>query len=288
MMYMAAQQKEPVELFEFEKQYLGLDEDGVANNDDYGWTVQDSNEMWIREHFWIPAACSIMYFVMLRSFEPIMAELERPGWLKPLTFFWNLFFSLASSFFAWRILLDTRDFSKTLDVICEAQCRRPLSCVYVWGFCLSKIPELFDTLWLVVGKKNVRFLHWFHHITVMWFCWLAISFISWFGWAFAIMNLTVHSIMYMWYALAAADGWLGSGLRPGRSLSQLVTVLQIAQMIAGTAICLYVNFKPDCENDIKAKRSGLVMYLIYLVLFVKFFIQAYCTKPKRKRNKKLR
>lgn len=282
-MYMAAKQKGPIEIYDFEKPFLAVDEEGLPNNDDFGWTVQDRNEIWIRELFWVPAACSIMYFVMLRSFEPIMASMERPGWLKPLTFFWNLFFSLASSFFAWRILLDTRDWEAVPELICTKACRRPLSCVYVWGFCLSKIPELFDTLWLILAKKNVRFLHWFHHITVMWFCWMAISWVSYMGWAFCVMNLSVHSIMYMWYALAAGDGWIGTGLRPGKRLSQLVTVLQITQMICGTAICLYVNFTAGCENDTKAARSGLVMYLIYLALFVKFFVQAYCMeRPKRK------
>merc|ERR1719158_79527 len=83
-MYLAAQNTDPVELFDFERQFLA---DG-GKNEDYEWTVQGNWEMWIRENFWIPAACSIMYFVMLRSFEPIMAEMERPAWLKPLTFFW--------------------------------------------------------------------------------------------------------------------------------------------------------------------------------------------------------
>jgi hypothetical protein len=42
-------------------------------------------------------------------------------------------------------------------------------------FCFSKIPELGDTVLLTVKCKKVRFLQWYHHTTVMLFCWLALA-----------------------------------------------------------------------------------------------------------------
>eukprot|EP00494_Astrolonche_serrata_P001183 UN01189 len=38
-------------------------------------------------------------------------------------------------------------------------------------FVLSKIFELFDTIWLLLKKKDIAFLHWYHHISVFIFCW---------------------------------------------------------------------------------------------------------------------
>merc|ERR1719195_720354 len=94
------------------------------------------------------------------------------------------------------------------------------------------------------------------------------------------MNLTVHSIMYAWYALAAANNWLAKGLKPTRLFSQTVTVLQIVQMVGGTAVTTYVWFEHDagCKNELSVVRCALGMYTVYLLLFIHFFKKAYCTK----------
>ena len=45
--------------------------------------------------------------------------------------------------------------------------------MWVSFFIFSKIPELVDTVFLVLQKKPVIFLHWFHHVTVLLYCWHA-------------------------------------------------------------------------------------------------------------------
>ena len=39
------------------------------------------------------------------------------------------------------------------------------------AFIYSKLFELFDTLWLLAKKRPVIFLHWYHHLTVLLYCW---------------------------------------------------------------------------------------------------------------------
>jgi hypothetical protein len=41
----------------------------------------------------------------------------------------------------------------------------------VMVFAFSKIPELIDTVFIVLRKQSLILLHWYHHITVLLFCW---------------------------------------------------------------------------------------------------------------------
>lgn len=140
---------------------------------------------------------------------------------------------------------------------------------------------MIDTFFLVAGKKKVIFLHWFHHTSVMWFCWFAWGTGTPMGVFFAMMNLTVHSIMYAWYALAAANNWIGTGLKPTKGFSQTVTIMQIIQMVLGASLTFYVLLQGDsCDNEKYVVYMALAMYSVYLILFVHFFIRAYCKKRK--------
>jgi len=255
---------------------------------------------WVLQNYWVPGICTFIYFTMLLHMPEFMKSRERPKWLKKVVFVWNVFLSLSSSLAAVRIIgevfgMTESWYDKTAngsrphpfhEIVCDKNIKRacqfgvPVGCNYVALFCMSKIPEMMDTLWLLLAKKKVIFLHWFHHSSVMWFCWLAWGHGLPMGIIFALMNLSVHSIMYAWYALAAADRWLAVGLKPKKFFSQTVTVLQIVQMILGFSLTLYVHDREDCGNLKLVTRYALGMYSVYLILFVHFFYRAYCKKTK--------
>jgi hypothetical protein len=66
-------------------------------------------------------------------------------------------------------------------------------------FIYSKIPELLDTIFMVMRGKPVIFLHWFHHVTVLMYCWHSFHVMIGPGVWFAAMNYSVHSVMYFYF-----------------------------------------------------------------------------------------
>ncbi|ETW07044.1 hypothetical protein, variant 3 [Aphanomyces invadans] len=134
-------------------------------------------------------------------------------------------------------------------------------------FIFSKIPELFDTFFVVIRKKPLRFLH----------C----------GLYFVAMNYTVHAVMYMYYFLTAL------GYRP--RWAYVVTMLQMSQMVVGVAVCvanvifLSTSSSPSsavCHASHSNLLFGVVMYASYFALFLHFFIQRYSTSPVHEQSKK--
>eukprot|EP01035_Chromulina_nebulosa_P021225 gene21225-27494_t len=146
-------------------------------------------------------------------------------------------------------------------------------------FVLSKLPELIDTVFIVLRKKSLIFLHWYHHVTVLLYCWNSYVTESAAGLYFASMNYTVHAIMYYYFYLMAIKKL------PKSFPSWIITIIQIAQMIVGTAVvcaCLYyykyggVKYPPGkCNNQESNLIAGGIMYSSYLYLFVEFAVKRF-------------
>ena len=66
------------------------------------------------------------------------------------------------------------------------------------AFMWSKFPELLDTVLLVVRGRPVIFLHWYHHVTVLLYCWAVVR-CDFPGIIFSVMNAFVHWIMSVCY-----------------------------------------------------------------------------------------
>jgi len=231
------------------------------------------------QHFEVPLLISAVYAVMLFGGQALMSKREavKMYWT-PI--YWNVGQSLLSYAFVYFYWVD----GGAYNILQHLGLVKGLSyeaCTlyseyanpWVFFFCLSKIWDMVDTLLLVVRKRQIIFLHWYHHITVILFCWA--------GWAsriengglFAGINAIIHSIMYTYYTVAS------SGVRFPNWMRSMVTALQIVQMVLGTGIVLHNVLM--CNFDPVVQYSGLAMYLSYLALFVHFFYQQYC-KPKPK------
>jgi len=150
--------------------------------------------------------------------------------------------------------------------------RHPTLALFLFAF--SKIPELGDTAFLILKGKGVRFLQWYHHSTVMLFCWLAIATEYTPGIWFAATNYAVHAVMYMYFFLMAFDTFKAVV----KAIAPLVTVIQIAQMIFGLFINGYAVWSYAvgryCHIQDVAVYAAVVMYGSYFVLFSQLFMES--------------
>lgn len=153
---------------------------------------------------------------------------------------------------------------------------------WTWLFVLSKLPELGDTLFIVLRKQPLIFLHWYHHITVLIYSWFSYTEYTASARWFIVMNYCVHSIMYSYYALRAMK------FSPPRFISMIITSLQLTQMIIGCAINVWAfdYLKTAGRNacnisQINIKLS-IAMYFSYFVLFAQFFYKTYLASSGKK------
>jgi elongation of very long chain fatty acids protein 6 len=141
--------------------------------------------------------------------------------------------------------------------------------------------ELIDTFFIVIHKKPLIFLHWYHHITVLLYCWHSYVTTSPPGISFVVMNYSVHASMYGYYFLMAMK------LRPKWFNPMIITGFQISQMVVGVAVTLvgfyYYNTDSECRIEKENNTAAFVMYGSYLFLFLQFFIGRYFAPKKQKK-----
>jgi len=177
----------------------------------------------------------------------------------------------------------------------------PTTLEWLSYFHLSKFVEFGDTLFLVLRGKDVPFLHIYHHITVAAISWGSIETMPSHILTGAFINYSVHSIMYLYFALQLY------GKVPTWFRSYWITYIQILQMAIGiygsmetyyyiiqdatsnevsitpTNECViepayaYVvspdmeTIVPKCGSNQGFVAAGLLLYVSYLWLFIDFY-----------------
>ena len=148
-------------------------------------------------------------------------------------------------------------------------------------FTLSKFVEFGDTIFLVLRKAPLTFLHVYHHVTVSIYTWYGSTSGSSIGGWFCAMNLAVHSIMYTYFMLK------GVGIRVPSVLAKVITSLQLVQFFVGLLCVLIAAHRllngEVCHSTRDFTVYGLLLYGSYFILFVNFFYHRYIkSKPKKK------
>ena len=240
---------------------------------------------WLQDNMTIPICSSVIYVALLFIGKQWMSE-KSPYRLKGQLIGWNAFLALFSFFGSLSLvpnllhLVYKKGFYFS---VCLANTTNNPH-IGVWGFLfvLSKILEFMDTGFLVLRKKPVTFLHWYHHTTVLIYSWYVLGSLSTAsGLWFSAVNFAVHSVMYSYYFLRAAS------IRVPSQVALIITVFQILQMFLGLFINIIVFYQRIVlENPCNANRfsiyMGLVVYGSYAILFMNFFIKRYLLKGKGK------
>lgn len=236
---------------------------------------------WMEAHPLVPIGACLLYGLLMvagqayfRTREPLRARTSLAAW--------NLFLALFSLVGMLRTFPQLVHNLATL-TLRENLCANPQATygsgstgLWVQLFILSKFPELIDTVFIIVNKKKLIFLHWYHHITVLLYCWHSYVTKSPPGIFFVVMNYTVHASMYGYYFLMAIRA------RPRWLNPMIVTTMQISQMVVGVAVTLlgfYYSARAADHQSCRIKRenntAAFVMYGSYLFLFLQFFVGRY-------------
>uniref|UniRef100_T1J202 Elongation of very long chain fatty acids protein n=1 Tax=Strigamia maritima TaxID=126957 RepID=T1J202_STRMM len=237
-------------------------------NFDYEGTV-----LWIRT-YWTLSFVYVSIYLLLISLGQHWMKSRRAFELRALLAIWNWSLALFSIMGTWRILpqlwneVEEHGFEHT---VCNKTFFKEnlIFSFWCWYFVLSKVVELGDTAFIVLRKQPLAFLHWYHHVTVLLYTWYSTQQLVPTSRWFILMNFTVHSAMYSYYALKAIE------MKIPRPVAMTITTAQLFQMIGG----LYVNWRAYgaisggryCDTGMWNIQMSILMYASYWLLFAHFF-----------------
>jgi len=225
---------------------------------------------------------SVIYVILIFSGQRWMQS-RPPFKLQIPLLLWNSVLSLFSIIGAVRTVpelyngLANHGWTHT---VCDPSFYLGQSGFWAFVFTVSKVYELGDSLFIVLRRQPLIFLHWYHHITVMIYAFYAYSeHVSAARW-YIVMNYCIHSIMYTYFALRALRVPVPSFVRMS------VTSLQILQMIIGlvVSVCVFIikHSGTDCHQSYINLAAAILMYGSYLILFAHFFYRQFAIPAKKK------
>lgn len=240
---------------------------------------------WFHSWWWVCLPLVLVYGIALHLGQQHMRAQAEPCNTKQMLAYWNFglaFFSMLGLYRNGGEFVAKLASKGLRATYCENDYYLDRS-VYFWYFffVISKLLEFGDTAFLVLSKKPVPFIHWFHHMLTMVYSFYIAVHLPAIGRWMSSMNFFVHTLMYAYYWLMA------NGVKVPKPLAKTITVLQIVQMFVGLSVdglAMWWKYSPapgtaTCRNGGYTTEVGTVMYLFYVYLFLKFFVNAYL-RPK--------
>ena len=139
---------------------------------------------------------------------------------------------------------------------------------------LSKFADLLDTIFFVLRKKDrqISFLHLYHHSSVPIFGWIVGKVVPQAPVLklFLLLNCFVHTIMYLYYGLAA----IGPHMQKYLWWKKYITQLQMIQFVI---LIIYSTFMAFLQEGYPSVLFwfGFTQLPLFLYLFYSFYRSAY-------------
>ncbi|KAL3876186.1 hypothetical protein ACJMK2_034057 [Sinanodonta woodiana] len=250
------------------------------------WDYPSCNK-YVKEHWADGFIYSAVYLMVIFGGQFYMQERKRFD-LRPALALWSGILAIFSIVGSFRVLPEmihsVRDHSLEYSVCSGSYFEDPVAGFWAFIFVLSKIIELGDTVFIVLRKQELIFLHWYHHITVLLYVWYSYPEKIASGRWYMAMNFIVHSLMYTYYTLRALK------FNIPKQVNILITSLQLLQMAVGIAINIFtygvLNSGRKCDQTYFNVKICFMMYFSYFLLFIHFFYTTYIVKkPKTFHNK---
>jgi len=227
------------------------------------------------DHWHLTGYISLAYVIVIFGLKKYMSNRKRFEIQTPL-FLWSLALAVFSIIGAIRTIGEAVWTGRNHDVYysaCNPSIFYGSTAFWSLAFVLSKVIELGDTVFIVLRKQPLIFLHWYHHFTVLVYSFYTYSQHSGPGRWFCVMNYVVHSFMYSYYALRAAK------INVPKFVNIAITSMQIIQMTLGTGVCIYAYYLKYqgvfCHITYDNLHCGLLMYISYFLLFGNYFFHTY-------------
>ncbi|CAJ0929095.1 unnamed protein product, partial [Mesorhabditis belari] len=235
---------------------------------------------WIGDHFDITIQASILYCLTIFGIKFFMKNRQPFGLQNPLAI-WNLFLAVFSIYGTIQLTPEFINTHKEKGLV-NAYTRiynftEGNNGYWVFLFICSKLIELVDTVFIVLRKKPLMFLHWYHHILTLIYAFYSYPISPGFNRYGIYLNFLVHSFMYSYYFIAALN------IRLPSPVAKFITSIQIWQFIISVGALLhngYLVYFTDRQVDFDPRVFYLATFMdvTYLALFINFFVKRYILK----------
>jgi len=238
------------------------------------------------------------YFIVIFGVQAIMRKYNiKPFQLKWFFFIHNAILTVVSAALLYGFAYNLIPMIKKHGII-YAMCNigsytQQMETLYYINY-LIKWWELIDTLFLVLKRKKLEFLHVYHHSFTMVLCYVELFGRVSVSWVVITINLAVHVIMYYYYArtsIIKKRVWWKKYLTTMQIVQFIIDIIIIYSiLIANNIYKIAPNFffALPCAGSDFSHIFGCLIVTSYLFLFIDFFKKTYKSKTVKKASSKER